>query len=35
LVQIDLAAEDLDDLSAPEERLYIAMARAVVSCLSL
>ena len=31
LVRIDLAAEDLDHLSTPEERLYLAMARAVVS----
>jgi hypothetical protein len=32
-VSDDFGAEDLDHLSAPEERLYIAMARAVVSCL--
>ena len=31
LVRIDLAAEDLDHLSTPEERLYLAMARAVLS----
>ena len=32
-VSDDFGAEDLDHLSAPEERLYIAMARAVVSCI--